>query len=254
MSGIGLQSSAKVNEPKKRTRQSKAKKKGRDSTKPIKDTVAATHTIPQASTHRSELGESSTRSIPDRGLGLSHDKNPESQPLSGRLQADRGQERDDLTSASFQRMERQSLRRRKVEALESLAHTAALFLAEFIDFKIGRQEPLASGSPPTAPERQSAGAAYAAAAASLFRPLSEEFDLGDHDSVGSVVDQPSSSPDGSDDEDIQAETINEEKEEMDMDVDNGESDQLPPKLLASFGNGEQAGANELGVKIEEHWL
>lgn len=75
-------------------------------------------------------------------------------------------------------MERQALRRRKIEALESLAHTAALLLAELMDFR--------KGTPPSAHDHHQmspaeaevdvgpgAGSAYAAAAArvaaSLFR-------------------------------------------------------------------------------------
>lgn len=181
---------------------------------------------------------------------MSQGRNSGSQPLSGHLQADRGQETDDLNSVAFQKMERQALRRRKVEALESLAHTAALFLAEFIDYKKGRQEPSQHGLGQHHPE-PSTGAAYAAAAASLFRPLSEEFDRSGYNSAGSVMHQPSSSPDGSDDEDFQeAETPTKDKEGMDM--DDGGINQLAPEMFAGLGNGEQADASEPGVKIEEH--
>lgn len=55
VSGIGLQSSAKVNEPKKKARQPKAKKKGKDSRQPAEGNVAGTGAGPQVSAHRSEL-------------------------------------------------------------------------------------------------------------------------------------------------------------------------------------------------------
>ncbi|KAG8160151.1 hypothetical protein KVR01_009687 [Diaporthe batatas] len=248
MSGIGLQSSAKVNEPKNKTRQPKTKKKGKDSRQPTEGNVTETWPAPKESAHRSELGEGNTRSGWNRERSLSQGRrNSGSQTLSGHLQADRGQEADHVNSAAFQKMERQALRRRKVEALESLAHTAALFLAEFIDYKKGRQEPSRQGLEQHQSE-PGTGVAYAAAAASLFRPLSE-FDRSGYNSAGSMMDQPSSSPDGSDDEYIQASTPAEEKGGRGM--DNGESDQSPP-LVASLGTVEQAGASEPGVKIEEH--
>lgn len=248
MSGIGLQSSVKVNEPKKKNRHPKSRKQVKDSGQPTEANVAETGAASQASAHRPEFGERSTRSRWNREHGLSQGRIPGPQPLTEHLQADRGQETDDLDFATFQKMERQALRRRKVEALESLAHTAALFLEEFIGYKKGQHEPSRQGLEQYRPEPNT-GAAYAAAAASLFRPLSEEFDRGGYNSAGSAMDQPSSSPGGSDDEDIQAEDPTEAKEGMD--VTDGESDQLPPELLASLGNVEQADASEPGVKVEE---
>lgn len=220
MAGIGLQSSTKVNEPKK-SRPPKSKKKGKDRRTPSEGDMASSGTLPQASTRGSELGGNSTRSRPGYEGGVSQGGRTDSRPLSKPLQANRGQDTHNMDPAAFQKMERQALRRRKVEALESLSHTAALFLAEFIDFKKGRQEPPANASPPPGLERhqaeQSAGAAYAAAAASLFRPLSEEFDRSGYNSGGSVIDQPSSSYDNSVDEEIPAETPSEQEEGMDMD-------------------------------------
>ncbi|ROW17084.1 hypothetical protein VPNG_01059 [Cytospora leucostoma] len=75
----------------------------------------------------------------------------------------------------FERMERQALRRRKVEALESLAHTAALLLAEFMDFnRKGSPPDHHHQTPPPPAEAGSAtpsgtggGSAYAAAAAGV---------------------------------------------------------------------------------------
>lgn len=82
--------------------------------------------------------------------------------------------------AVFERLETQALRRRKVEALESLAHTAALFLAEFMDFRKGQAAAASSSSTsngmggPLPHVDPGAGSAYAAAAAgmaaNLFQP------------------------------------------------------------------------------------
>lgn len=207
MAGIGLQSSAKVNEPKK-SRPPKSKKKGKDRRPTSEGNMASNGKLPQAAAHRSELGESSTRSRPGYEGGVSEGRKPDSRPLSEPLQADRGQNTDNLTSAAFHKMERQALRRRKVEA------------------------------------------AYAAAAASLFRPLSEEFDRSGYNSSGIAMEQPSSSEDNSDDEEMPAGTPSEQKEGMGM--DDGESDGAPSELLARLRNGEQADAGEPGVKIEEH--
>lgn len=77
------------------------------------------------------------------------------------------------SDGDFERLERQALRRRKVEALESLAHTAALFLAEFMAHT--KQKPLApslaglgepGGAVPAEPP-QNHGVNYATAAAGV---------------------------------------------------------------------------------------
>lgn len=71
--------------------------------------------------------------------------------------------------ADFERLERQALRRRKVEALESLAHTAALFLAEYMTANKKNQTPPAgAGSRPAEDKRRDQGANYAAAAAGMI--------------------------------------------------------------------------------------
>ncbi|KAJ4424504.1 hypothetical protein N0V82_000828 [Gnomoniopsis sp. IMI 355080] len=55
-------------------------------------------------------------------------------------------------TAEFERLERLALRRRKVEALESISHTAALFLAEFMAFAKWQQ-----GSSPSSTAASAAG-------------------------------------------------------------------------------------------------
>lgn len=262
MVGIGLQSSAKVNEPKKRRRLARNKRKDSDRRSPIKGHVAANGTLPEPPGHIPELGESSARAVANHESGDSQRINlgpiPGSEPLSGSSQAYQGQGAPNLDPRAFEKMERQALRRRKVEALESLAHTAALFLAEFMDFKKGRQEPQATTSSPPPPgprQHQSdpgAGEVYAAAAAagvaaSLFRPLSEEMERSGYNSSGSEMEQPSSSYDSSDDEDVLGKAPSEPKDDMDM--DDRESHGTPSNLLAPLRNGEEADVSEPGVKV-----
>lgn len=66
--------------------------------------------------------------------------------------------------ADYERLERQALCRRKVEALESLAHTAALFLAEYMTVNKKKQAP----APAAEETRQDQGVSYAAAAAGMI--------------------------------------------------------------------------------------
>lgn len=82
-------------------------------------------------------------------------------------------------AGDFERLERQALRRRKVEALESLAHTAALFLAEFMTHNNKNKAssrssagPGESGGSATAGGAQNHGMDYAAAAAAAGRAVS----------------------------------------------------------------------------------
>lgn len=120
-----------------------------------------------------------------------------------------------------------------------MAHTAALFPAELMGFKKGRQEPPANTSPPPGPQQcqavQRAGAAYAVAAvegvaASLFRPLSEEIERSSYDS--------------SEDED--------DTEKVPGEPKYGESDMTHSELITSLRNGEKANASQPEVKVEEH--
>ncbi|KAF3766210.1 hypothetical protein M406DRAFT_68572 [Cryphonectria parasitica EP155] len=84
----------------------------------------------------------------------------------------------------LEKLERQALRRRKVEALESLAHTAALFLAEFMTYtkrEVSRPsataEPAGGGQENSVSSGGSQGrgtdhaASAAAMAANMFKPL-----------------------------------------------------------------------------------
>lgn len=259
MVGIGLQSSAKVNEPKKRSRLPRNKKKDSDRRDHSKGRGAANGTLPQASGNKPSLRKSSARIVADHESNGPQRVNPGPERLTGPLQADQGRETPNLDSDAFDKMERQALRRRKVEALESLAHTAALFLAEFMDFRKGRQNTPATTSPPPGPHQHQAepgaGEAYAAAAAagvaaSLFRPLSEEIDRTGYNSSRSEMEQPSSSYDSSDGEDVPARVPSEPKDGMDM--DDIRSHGTPSDLLASLRNGEEADVSQPGVKIEEH--
>lgn len=227
--------------------------------------VAANETLPEAPGRGPELGESSAQAAGDHESGGSQRADPGAdpgpEPVSGSLQADQGQGAPNLDPDDFEKMERQALRRRKVEALESLAHTAALFLAEFMDFKKGRQAPQApASSPPPGPQQQrqpdpGAGEAYAAAAAagvaaSLFRPLSEEMDHTGYNSSESEMEHPSSRYDSADDEGVLGEPPSEPKDVMDM--DDREDHGTPSDLLATRRNGEEADVSEPGVKVEEH--
>lgn len=260
MVGIGLQSSAKVNEPKKRSRLPSNKKKDIGRRDHSKKHVAEDATLPQASGHKPSLRERSARNVAEHESNGPQRVNPDPERLTGPLQADHGRETPDLDSDAFEKMERKALRQRKVEALESLAHTAALFLAEFMDFKKGRPEPPAPASPPPPPgpedhqAGQRAGAAYAEAAAgvaaSLFRPLTEEIDRSGYNSSGSGVEQPSSSYDSSEDDDDPGKILGEPEKGMVMDV--RESDGTPSDLLARLRNGEEADVSESEVKVEEH--
>lgn len=258
MVGIGLQSSAKVNEP-KRKRLPRNKEKGSDRRDHSKEQGAANGTLPQDFGNEPSWRESSARVVADHERNGPQCVNPDPERLTGPLQADQGRETPNMDSDAFEKMERQALRRRKVEALESLAHTAALFLAEFMDFRKGRQNPPATTSQPPGPRQHQAepgaGEAYAAAAAagvaaSLFRPLSEEIVRTGYNSSGSEMEQPSSSYDSSDDEDVLARVPSERKDDMDKD-DIG-SQGTPSEVLASLRNGEEADVSEPGVKLEEH--
>ncbi|KAG6360314.1 hypothetical protein INS49_011371 [Diaporthe citri] len=259
MVGIGLQSPAKVNEPKKRSRLPTNKKKDSDSRDHSKGHGAAHGTLAQASGNKPNLRESSARIVADHESNGPQRVNPDPERLTSPLRTDQGRETPSLDSDAFLKKERQALRRRKVEALESLAHTAALFLAEFMDFRQGRQDPPATTSPPPEPQQHQddpgAGEAYAAAAAagiaaSLFRPLSEEIDRAGYNSSGSEMEQLSSRYDSNDDDDGPGKIPGEPEGGMDM--DNRESHGTPSDPLASLRNGADADASEPGVKVEEH--
>lgn len=68
--------------------------------------------------------------------------------------------------ADLERLERQALRRRKVEALESISHTAALFLAEFMTFA-NRQISSASSEGAIIGEPDERGEKYSSAGGSV---------------------------------------------------------------------------------------
>lgn len=161
----------------------------------------------------------------------------------------------------FEMMERQALRRRKVEALESLAHTTALFLAEFMDFKKAQQAAAASSpltfsvtaGPPPPQANPSAGSAYAAAAAgmaaNLFQPPSDVNGWDDqNDGAGDERSgRPSgseSSADNSDDDDgdipARAAQGNADEEEYDSEATSDE--------LGEYGMGSEEEGPE--VKVE----
>ncbi|ROV97672.1 hypothetical protein VMCG_07357 [Cytospora schulzeri] len=178
---------------------------------------------------------------------------------------------------TFERMERQALRRRKVEALESLAHTAALFLAEFMDFRKGQAAPSSTsngtGGPPPQPQLPprvdpGAGSAYAAAAAgmaaSLFQPpAGEEEEEGEngwqHDGAGkersgwrSESEGSASGSDGDDDDnddgDIPAKVAlsngNADEEEYD-------SEETGSEDVGDYKMGSETDQEESNVKVEE---
>ncbi|KAK7746864.1 hypothetical protein SLS53_002052 [Cytospora paraplurivora] len=154
----------------------------------------------------------------------------------------------------FERLERQALRRRKVEALESLAHTAALLLAEFMDFRKGsapnhHQTPPAEAESAT-PNETGGGAAYAAAAAGVAATLFREVDplRGDGnwtEREGAVVvereleldDSETSASDSDDDGDIPAKIPNQGQ---------GKDDEYESEESQSEIEGE-----EPGVKVED---
>lgn len=155
--------------------------------------------------------------------------------------------------AAFERLETQALRRRKVEALESLAHTTALLLAEFMDFRKGQAAAAPSSSTPNGTGGPlphvgpGAGAAYAAAAvgmaANLIRPPAG-VDSGDgqHDGAGEEQsgrpgDDESSASD-SDDGDIPAR------------VGQGDADEEDDSGTTS----EDSGHYEMGPEADEEGL
>ncbi|KUI67458.1 hypothetical protein VM1G_11496 [Cytospora mali] len=149
-------------------------------------------------------------------------------------------------------MERQALRRRKVEALESLAHTAALFLAEFMDFK-KTSSSTANGT--------GGGGAYAAAAAgiaaNLFQPpTGEEGDAWvghQHDGAGEErsgrLSDSENSANGSDDDDDQ--DIPARFPQGEADGEEYDSEETPSEALEDFNMGPGAGQEEPDVKVED---
>ncbi|ROW04294.1 hypothetical protein VSDG_01110 [Cytospora chrysosperma] len=167
---------------------------------------------------------------------------------------------------TFERLERQALRRRKVEALESLAHTAALFLAEFMDFRKAQaaaptSAPNGTGEPPPPspePERMDpgAGSAYAAAAAgmaaSMFQPPAGENGW-QHDGAGEwrpgrPSDSESSASDsGGDDGDIPA-RVAEGKVDMEGEYD---SQDTGSEDSDDYKMGSEAVHEGLGIKVED---
>lgn len=100
----------------------------------------------------------------------------------------------------FERLERQALRRRRVEALESLAHTAALFLAEYMTANKTRQQaPVPStpwevaaaagpGGESEGRRRHDHGVDYAAAAAGMTAQMMMSLDDSGSDSDGDESD------------------------------------------------------------------
>lgn len=168
---------------------------------------------------------------------------------------------------TFERLERQALRRRKVEALESLAHTAALFLAEFMDFRKAQAAAAApspssttneTGAPPPPPPRMDpgAGSAYAAAAAgmaaSIFQPPAGENGW-QHDGAGEgrsgrpsgSVSSASDSDDG--DGDIQARVA-----QGKVDEEEYESEETSSEDLGDYKMGSEAGQEGPDVKVEDY--
>jgi hypothetical protein len=125
-------------------------------------------------------------------------------------------------------------------ALESLVHPAALFLAEFVMLVSKRNDRSRGaahhrhGDLNSIRQSKSARAAYAAAAASLFRPLGEELDWSGCNSHRSVMERPTSS-DNSDDEDGPAGNPSPHEQKEGMEMDDGESDGAPPELLVTLG-------------------
>lgn len=165
--------------------------------------------------------------------------------------------------ATFERLERQALRTRKVEALESLAHTAALMLAEFMDFRQSQAAAAASSSTTTnatdGPSPQvdpGEGSAYAAAAAGMAGMAANAFQPpagahgwdGQHDGAGEErsgrhSDDQSSASDSDDDGDIPARvTQSNADEEYDSETSSEES--VNDELRAG-------GEKELDVKVED---
>lgn len=106
---------------------------------------------PSSTRHRLPNGPKSSRSLSSGGAGAKQPPPPQpplQQQQQQHLQPDpttffssptpqnhqQQLQRQQSDAADLERLERQALRRRKVEALESLSHTAALFLAEFMTF------------------------------------------------------------------------------------------------------------------------
>lgn len=164
---------------------------------------------------------------------------------------------------TFERLERQALRRRKVEALESLAHTAALFLAEFMDFRKAQaaapsSAPSGTGGPPPPPPRMDpgAGSAYAAAAAGMaagmFQPPAGE-NAWQHDGAGEgrpgrfSDSQSSASDSGGDDGDILA-RVAEGKVDMEEEYD---SEDTGSEDSDDYKMGSEAVQEGPGIKVED---
>ncbi|KAJ0125159.1 hypothetical protein J7T55_006503 [Diaporthe amygdali] len=253
---IGLQTSVRANEPKTRGGLPKKKKNSKDNRDPSKGKVAATRTLPQVSSHRRRSRDSFAQSTSENRNDF-QGQNSDPAVLSTPFQPEQRRNSPIQNSDAFERMERQALRRRKVEALESLAHTAALFLAEFLDFRKAQQVPAATRSPPAGSEQHQvgpgAGVAYAAAAAGMaanvFQPLSQELERSGYNSSGSEMAQHSSSHDTSDDEDLPFRISIEPK--VDVDMDDSESDGSSSETSASFRDGVEANDDEPEVKVEE---
>lgn len=111
----------------------------------------ASKPLPSSSRHRLPNGPKPPRSVPSGGAGAKlQPQQPQLQPnptssfssptphyhllQQQQQQQQQRQQSETQEAADLERLERQALRRRKVEALESLSHTAALFLAEFMTF------------------------------------------------------------------------------------------------------------------------
>ncbi|KAL1877053.1 hypothetical protein Daus18300_002663 [Diaporthe australafricana] len=255
----------KNNPVKKGSRTSRKKRKDKDGRKPGEVKVGVTGALPRASSHRRQSGDRNRNAqftSENRSSGF-QSANTDPAVLPTPLQTDCVPKPPEHNTDAFEKLERQALRRRKVEALESLAHTAALFLAEFMNYNKGRQEPatntssaLESGQDQTG---LGVGAAYAAAAAAgitanVFQSLSEEIEHSGYSSSASGMEQSSSSSGSSDDEDIPSRVPSGSTDDMgmdmDMDMDESGSDEMRSKMSASFRNEEDADDVEPEVKVE----
>lgn len=120
--------------------------------------------------------------------GLSHHAQQQQQQLPEQHDYQE-QQHHSQDPVEFERLERQALRRRRVEALESLAHTAALFLAEYMTANKTRQQAPAPSAPSEAAaavaagiggesegRRHDHGVDYAAAAAGITAQMMASLD------------------------------------------------------------------------------
>lgn len=241
---------------------SKKKRKERDGRKSGKGKVGVTGVLPRASSHRRQPGDRNRNAqfMPENRSSGFQGADADQAVLPTSLQTDCVQNPPEHNTDAFEKLERQALRRRKVEALESLAHTAALFLGEFMNYNKGRQQPAATTSPALESGQNQTGpgvgAAYAAAAAGIaanvFQPLSEEIEHSVYSSSASGVEQSSGSSDSSDDEDIPSRIPSGSRDDKDMDMDESDHYEMRSKMNASIRTGEEADDVEPEVKVEGH--